>query len=1132
MARKATDSSTATLAELAGGFMSGARGKALASAVTDTTVADTWLYGLAGSSAAMALSGLPEATGKPVLVVGDSMDDAGYLYHDLTRIAGDEAVAIMPSGYKRDIKYGQPDPPQQILRTETLARIASGDKGLRFVVTYPEALAEKVTEPEEVEQSILRLKASESIDMTDAIHKLRSMGFKEEDYVYEPGHFAVRGSILDIFGYSLELPVRVDFFGDEIDSIRTFDIETQLSETRLQEVSVSANMSNSKNGRSLAEFMSDDTLIAVRDADYTLSRIRAVASETFSESSVIAEEGDADAMDNVVDPDRFESAWKSRRHLHFTAARPPQKPRKPMIDFACSPQAIYHKNFDIIADSFKQFAADGCKIYILSDSEKQEERLRTIFADRGDNITFTPVMSTLHEGFVDTKRKTCIFTDHQIFDRFHKYNFKSDRARSGKLALSLKELSAIEPGDFIVHTDHGVGRFAGLYRTQVNGRTQEMIKLLYANDDMIFVSIHSLHKLAKYRGKEGAAPKINKLGTGAWQKVKDRTKSKLKDIARDLIMLYAARREQKGHAFAPDSYLQHELEASFIYEDTPDQLTATQAVKADMESDKPMDRLVCGDVGFGKTEVSIRAAFKAAVDGKQTAVLVPTTVLAFQHYNTFSKRLADFPVRVDYLSRARTPKETKQILADLAEGKIDILIGTHKLIGKSVKFKDLGLLIVDEEQKFGVAVKERLKQLRTNVDTLTMSATPIPRTLQFSLMGARDLSSINTPPPNRHPILTSVNTLSDDVLAEAINFELSRGGQIFIVNPRIEGLHDLEAIVRRLVPDARTVVGHGQMAPEALEKTIIDFANHDYDILLSTTIIESGIDMPNVNTIIINNAQNFGLSELHQLRGRVGRSSRKAFCYLLVPPGLPLTPTARRRLQAIESFSELGSGIHIAMQDLDIRGAGNLLGAEQSGFIADLGYETYQKILKEAVTELRNEEFADLKADGNVAGAADADAEEEFIADCTIESDMELLLPPEYVPQASERIALYRELDSIERETDLRAFADRLVDRFGKIPAVTAELLRIPRLRRLARSLGIEKVVLKQDTMYIHFVDESNKAYYQSKAFGRILRYLSDNPRRIRIREKEGRRSFAIANVPSVEEAVAIFNAIHALPSV
>jgi transcription-repair coupling factor (superfamily II helicase) len=645
--------------------------------------------------------------------------------------------------------------------------------------------------------------------------------------------------------------------------------------------------------------------------------------------------------------------------------------------------------------------------------------------------------------------------------------------------------------------------------------------LTYLNDDIVFVSIHALHKLSKYRGKEGVPPKMNKLGSGAWNKVKERTKSKLKDIARDLIKLYAQRKEEQGYAFSPDSYMQHELEASFIYEDTPDQLTATQAVKADMESHKPMDRLICGDVGFGKTEIAIRAAFKAATDGKQTAVLVPTTVLAYQHYNTFTQRLKDFPVKVEYLSRARSAKQTKAIEADLAEGKIDILIGTHKIIGKSVKFKDLGLLIVDEEQKFGVAVKEKLKQLKVNVDTLTMSATPIPRTLQFSLMGARDLSAITTPPANRYPIVTSVNALNDDLVSEAVNFELSRNGQVFFINHRIEGLYQLQDMLKRVVPDARTIVAHGQMPPEKLEQAIIDFANHDYDILLATTIVESGIDMPNVNTIIINNAQNFGLSELHQLRGRVGRSSRKAFCYLLVPPHIPLTPVARRRLQAIESFADLGSGIHIAMQDLDIRGAGNLLGAEQSGFIADLGYETYQKILKEAVMELKTEEFSDV-----LTNEDSKDEETEYVTDCVIESDLELLFPDSYVPQESERINLYRELDAIERELDLQAFKMRMQDRFGKIPHEAAELMRIPRLRRLARQLGIEKVNLKQESMFIYFVDESNKAYYQSPMFGKLLAYLSHHTDRVRIREKNGKRSFAISNVTTVEEAVSILQEV------
>lgn len=1079
---------------------------------------------LAGSSYALLLAGLRRRK-NPTLVIGTDPDDAGYIYHDLSRLVGEDAVVIIPSGYRRALKYGQPDEPNRILRTEALARLAAPDSSVRFIVTSPDALAERVASRTDLSEHSLHLAVGATLDLSETEKWLRGNDFAEVDYVYEPGQFAVRGSILDIFGYSLPLPVRIDFFGDEIDSIRTFDIETQLSSETLADTTIAADaVRTAGNRESLLSFISADTLIAERSGTDTVGQVRGIADEGFSASAALAAEGadagDAHAVDEIVDLDDFAERFASFRRLTFTAGEA-SPTTKNAVSFDCSPQAIYHKNFDLIASSFKDFGAKDYTIYILSDSEKQIARLRAIFADRGDDISFIPVNATLHQGFVDHQNKVCIFTDHQIFDRFHKFSLKSDRARSGKLAMSLKELSSIEVGDYVVHIDHGVGRFGGLLRTSVNGHPQEMIKLIYQNDDIVMVSIHALHKLSKYRGKEGVSPKINKLGTGAWNKLKERTKSKLKDIARDLILLYAARKEEKGHAFAPDSYMQHGLEASFIYEDTPDQLTATQAVKADMESQRPMDRLICGDVGFGKTEIAIRAAFKAATDGKQVAVLVPTTVLAYQHFHTFSERLRDFPVRVEYLSRARSPKAVKEILADLAAGKIDIIIGTHKLIGKSVKFKDLGLLVVDEEQKFGVAVKERLKQMKVSVDTLTMSATPIPRTLQFSLMGARDLSAITTPPANRYPIVTSVSPLSDELVSEAINFELSRNGQVFFINNRIEGLYQLEAMIRRLVPDARVIVAHGQMPPEALEKAIVDFANHDYDILLSTTIVESGVDMPNVNTIIVNNAQGFGLSELHQLRGRVGRSSRKAFCYLAVPPGKPLSPVARRRLQAIESFSDLGSGINIAMQDLDIRGAGNLLGAEQSGFIADLGYETYQKILKEAVIELRTQEFADtLTASTDLAG--DSPAEEEFVADTTVESDLELLLPATYVPQESERINLYRELDSIDRDDDIRAFAERLVDRFGKIPEPTRQLLLVPRLRRLARRLGIEKVILKQGQMYLYFVSDDNRAYYQSPMFGRLLNYMQQNQKRTRIREQNGRRSFVIADVPTVSAALAV----------
>ncbi len=1112
--------------------------KAIAHARAGGGVAD--IRGLAGSSAAMLLAALPRQSA-PVLAVAADLDQAGYLYQDLVKLLGSEEpqqVMFLPSGYKRDIRYGQPDPPQQILRTETISRWGEKDaaRTLRFVVSYPEAMAEKVASRKLLREHTLQLTAGKEINLTETCKWLRDNGFKEEDYVYEPGHFAVRGSILDIFGYSNELPYRVDLFGDEIDSIRTFNIETQLSEQRVESAIITANMAQGADGcgESVLDFMPADTLVATPDPAWLASRVEAVASQSLSASAAYTAEGDSDAMKNLVDPEPFARQLATFPILRLSLSRADDAagsaaPGNATVNFNCSPQGLFHKNFDLLGEALTKLLADGYRLYILSDSEQQTRRLKDIFAERGDKIPFTPVLGTLHEGFADHEQKLCLFTDHQIFDRFHKYTLKSDRARSGKLALSLKELQAIEPGDFIVHSDHGVGKFGGLLRTQVNGTTQEMIKLVYKNNDCIFVSIHSLHKLAKYRGKEGVEPTVNKLGSGAWNKLKEKTKNKLKDIARDLIKLYAARKEEKGFQFSPDSYLQHELEASFIYEDTPDQVTATAAVKKDMESARPMDRLVCGDVGFGKTEVAIRAAFKAATDGKQTAVLVPTTVLAYQHYNTFRERLKDFPVRIEYLSRARTAKQTREILKELAEGKIDILIGTHRIVGKDVKFKDLGLLVVDEEQKFGVAVKEKLKQLKVNVDTLTMSATPIPRTLQFSLMGARDLSAITTPPANRYPILTSVNTLDDDILAEAVNFELARNGQVFIVNHRIEGLYQLEAMLKRVVPDARTLVAHGQMPPEKLEKAILDFANHDYDVLLATTIIESGIDMPNVNTIIVNNAQNFGLSELHQLRGRVGRSSRKAFCYLMVPPGNPLTPVARRRLQAIESFSDLGSGIHIAMQDLDIRGAGNLLGAEQSGFIADLGYETYQKILKEAMTELRTQEFASTFAEEEGASPEEG---QDFVADTVVESDMELLLPALYVPQESERINLYRELDAMERDDDIRKFLDRLTDRFGPVPPETQELARVPRLRRMARQLGIEKVALKGGLMYLYFVDSDNEAYYKSPAFGRIISYLQKNTQRVKIRVNPttGRRSVSIARVPTVEEAVGILAEIRSLP--
>lgn len=1105
-------------------FMSPVRLKAIKSILADTAVRRVSFSGLAGSAPAMLFASLGKLK-SVVLLIADSLEDAGYLYNDIRTIVSEKMVGVFPSGYKRGIRYGQIDAPQQILRTDVLDRLTSGSD-LGIVVTYPEALAEKVTPREDLSSLSLTLKKGQEIEMSEVVKKLIDLGFSCVEYVYEPGQFARRGSILDIYSYSGELPYRVDFFDTEIDSIRFFNVETQLSEGKLDEVSIVApTASEAQSGVSLLEFIGDRIIVAATHPEDVMKRIRDIAGEDFSESALIADEGDISAMDKVVDPDDFERRFIQSRIIRFGSQPAPASfNADASLDFGCTLQTLYHKNFDLIADSFKTFLKDGYEILIFSDSDLQAERLKAIFADRGDEIAFTPVNAAIHEGFVDHSSKTCFFTDHQIFDRFHKYSLRSDKARAGKVALSLKELNQIETGDYIVHIDHGIGRFGGLVKTDVNGTPQEMVKVFFQNNDLVLVSIHALHKLSKYRAKEGVPPKISKLGGASWLRMKERAKSKIKDIARDLILLYAKRRTEKGHAFAPDSYLQHELEASFIYEDTPDQIRANEAVKADMEQPKPMDRLICGDVGFGKTEIAIRAAFKAAADGKQTAVLVPTTVLALQHFNTFKSRLKDFPVRVEFISRARKPKEIRQILEDLEAGKIDILIGTHKIIGKQVKFKDLGLLVIDEEQKFGVAVKERLKQMKVNVDTLTMSATPIPRTLQFSLMGARDLSSLNTPPANRQPIQTAVSTFDEEVVKEAVEFELSRNGQVFFVSNRIENLNELENKLRRLVPGVRIVTAHGQMPPEQLEKAIIGFTNHDYDVLLSTTIVENGIDMPNVNTIIVNNADRFGLSELHQLRGRVGRSNRKAFCYLLVAPGKPLTPVARRRLQAIENFSELGSGIHIAMQDLDIRGAGNLLGAEQSGFITDLGYEAYMQILRESVTELKTEEFADTFTDLSAGNS------EEFVSDVTIESDLELRLPPEYVPQENERISLYRRLDNMERVEQIEQFRDNLTDRFGKIPEVTEELIKIVPMRLAAKRLGIERVVLKNGKMRLYFVNDDNRAYYQSPAFGRVLSYLQSHPRQCELKDVKVNGTVAhaviIDGIKSVTRALEVLTAM------
>ena len=1114
------------------------RVKALGKLLCESKERQIHVAGLQASATAMVFASLPlaalQALGVPYVFVADDEEAAGYLYQDLRQVLGETDVLFFPSSFKRAIKYGQRDAANDVLRTEVLGRVASGRLPL-YVVTYPQALAESVITREELSTNTLTLRRGEQVDLSFVQETLLSFGFRMEDYVYEPGQFAVRGSIIDVFSYSSELPFRIDFFGDEVDSIRSFEVETQLSREKLDAISIIPDIASSQEKRQpVLSFFPDDTVLVLRDSEYLVDSIRQIYEEGFLDKALLTtsnDEADTLQRDNwLVLPEVMQERIDQLRQVRTVSQG---ESAKATIRFDVHPQPIFHKNFELVFSTLERYIDEGYSIYILADSLKQTDRLEAILETppqdecnkkgslpRGGGrggVTFTPVERTLHAGFADAERKLCFFTDHQIFDRFHKYNLKSDRARSGKVALTLKELQQFELGDYVVHIDHGVGQFGGLVRLQQNGSEQEMIKINYAGSASVYVSIHALYKVSKYRGREGEPPRISTLGSGAWERMKEKTKKKIKDIARDLIKLYSRRREEKGFRFSPDSYLQHELEASFLYEDTPDQLKATNDVKADMEKARPMDRLVCGDVGFGKTEVAIRAAFKACVDGKQVAVLVPTTVLAYQHFRTFSERMKDMPVEIDYLSRARSAAKTKDILARLKSGQLNIIIGTHRLISKTVQFQDLGLLIIDEEQKFGVSVKEKLRQLKTNVDTLTLTATPIPRTLQFSLMGARDLSVIQTPPPNRYPIQTQLCAFSGQVIGEAVNFEMSRNGQTFIVCNRISQLAEVEGLVRREVPDARIAIGHGQMPPEQLEEIILGFANYDYDVLVSTTIIESGIDIPNANTIVICNAHNFGLSDLHQMRGRVGRSNRKAFCYLLSPPLSVLPTDARRRLQAIENFSDLGSGIHVAMQDLDIRGAGNLLGAEQSGFIADMGYETYQKILSEAVKELRNEEFQDLYAqqvqEGSVTEGSD------FVDDCQLDSDLRMYFPDEYVPTASERMLLYRELDNLERDEDIEAFRRRMQDRFGTIPPEGEELISVVRLRRLGKYFGAERIMLKQGRMRLFFLDDQQSPFFQSAAFGRVISFATTNVHRCHLEVFHGHNTLRIDEVKSVSEA-------------
>ena len=1067
---------------------------------------------LVGGALSFYASAAVARTGGVHLFVAEDRDAAAYLVNDFYNLLDEERVCFFPSSYKHSAANGAEDAQGVVQRTATMNALRSfSGAGYLVVCTYPEALAERVADAEALRRGTIAVRVGDRFSIEVLEQELADADFTRVDFVYEPGQYSVRGGIVDVFSYSESKPYRLDFFGDEVDSIRRFNISSQLSSDRLDRVEIIPDLNAARSGArvSLAQFAGPQAAWWFYDADYVLRRVNDVRRKTLAD---------------MERPEEADSLLTSRNGLlaDLAGARLlllrdnlPERPATATVRFSTAPQPKFNKNFEMLADDMIRNALRGYDTYILSENKAQVERLENIFHQIGRGqavVRSLPV--TLHEGFADNDLKLCLYTDHQIFDRYQRYRINGEIRRDEQMTVA--ELNQLRPGDYVVHIDHGVGRFDGLVKIEENGKTHEAIKLVYKDGDVLFVNVHSLHRIARYKSGDGEPPKVYKLGSGAWQKLKNATKKAVKDISRQLIALYAKRKASKGFAFSPDSYLQHELEASFRWEDTPDQQAATAAVKKDMESDQPMARLVCGDVGFGKTEVAIRAAFKAAVDGKQVAVLVPTPILALQHYRSFMERLRDFPVRVEYLNRTKSSREVKQICADLAAGKIDILIGTHKMLGRQVVFRDLGLLIIDEEQKFGVAAKEKLTEMSVSVDTLTLTATPIPRTLQFSLMGSRDLSVISTPPPNRQPILTESHVFSEEIVRDAVERELARGGQVYFVHNRVEDLQTLQGMVTRLCPKARVAVGHGKMPAEQLERLIMDFIYGEFDVLVSTTIVENGIDIPNANTIIVNNAQHFGLSDLHQLRGRVGRSNQKAYCYLLSPPEELLSPDARRRLRAIEEFSDLGSGFNIAMQDLDIRGAGNLLGAEQSGFIADIGFETYQKIMQEAVAELRAE---GLELPGLDAAERQAVEQLRFIDDAHIEIEVEASLPDGYVAQQAERLKLYRELDSTKDEAALEAFESRLADRFGPLPRAAKELLNVVRLRWEAIRLGMERVKVKNGLMIVHFVGEENSPYYKSDTFMQLLQRVTQRPDRFVLKQHNNRLAMTVRNVKDVEDA-------------
>lgn len=1067
-----------------------------------------FLKNLQGSSAEFVVTAVflhPAAQQLNHLVVLNDAEEAAYFHNTLENLTNALDLFYFPSSFKNRKNFKLLNSSHVMLRTEALTKLAAGGNR-KIIVTYPEALFEKVVLPKTLSGNIIHIKTNDSINLDSLMELFVMYGFVRTDFVYEPGQFALRGGILDIYSFGNEKPYRVELFGNDVDSIRIFDPETQLSERKLLQVSIIPNIETqfeTGDKVSLLEFLPENTVVWLKDWDVIREKIEVQEEDlgmflqllSNGSKHTIEDDDDETRILKNVDPADFVQAAITEEQLqHRHVVEFGYKPllSNTEIEFNTRPQPAFNRQFDLLIKDLKAHEAKGYSIYIFAEQARQLERLNSIFTDLNTEIQFVPIATGIHEGFIDDDLKTVCYTDHQLFQRYHKYRVK--QAYNKNKALTLRTLRELQPGDYVTHIDHGVGVYSGLQKLEVNGKLQEAVRIIYKDSDILYVNINSLHKISKYTGKEGAVPKVNKLGSDVWQRLKEKTKTRVKEIAFDLIRLYAQRKAQQGFAHTPDNYMQTELEASFIYEDTPDQSKATADVKRDMESPSPMDRLVCGDVGFGKTEVAVRAAFKSVVDGKQAAVLVPTTILAFQHYKTFKDRLKDFPVTVDYVNRFKSTKEKKETLQRLAEGKIDIIVGTHALLGKEVKFKDLGIMIIDEEQKFGVAHKEKLKTLKTNVDCLTLTATPIPRTLQFSLMGARDLSIINTPPPNRQPIQTEVHVFNEDFIRDAIYFESERGGQVFFIHNRVHGLAEMAALIQGLCPDLSVSYAHGQMEGHELEEKIMDFIDRKYDVLVCTNIVESGVDIPNVNTIIINNAHHFGLSDLHQLRGRVGRSNKKAFCYLLAPPMSTLPTDSRKRLQTLEQFSDLGSGFQIAMRDLDIRGAGNMLGGEQSGFMAEIGFEMYQKILDEAIRELKRTSFKDLFKE-------EISKQDDFVNDCTIDTDLEILIPDSYVESITERLSLYTQLDHCEKEEDLEAFHAAMIDRFGPMPPQVEDLFTTVRCRWLAIDLGFEKMALKEDTLRCYFINRNDSPYFESDVFKNILSYLQTGTNKARLKQ-------------------------------